>query len=194
MGKKDRDEDGSRRPDDWEQFRVLLESVDSGRRITELVDHKARYALVFIGVVNAAVIYLVSRSDFRYGAPDWMLPFLGLLVILYVLATFSFLWYAIQALRPRRLAQELAEKESSKGFSGVLLWEGIVRRDLESYRSIWKRITMEELNEELIVIAHSLSQVIQAKYTALDRMYARLFLVLGLAALVIGLDAWFGLI
>jgi hypothetical protein len=52
---------------------------------------------------------------------------------------------------------------------------------------------MAELNQELIVISHALSLVIQAKYRALDRMFIMLGLVLALATLVIGLDAWYGL-
>lgn len=43
-------------------------------------------------------------------------------------------------------------------FSGVF-WEEIVRRDLPSYRERWSRVTMEELNQELIAIAHALSLV-----------------------------------
>jgi hypothetical protein len=192
MGKKDREreEAEARCPDDWEQFRVLIESTDQGRRITELVDHKARYAMVFIGVVNAAVIYLASRSSFRSGAPPWMFPIMGFLVVVYILLTFAFLWHAIQALKPRRLVSQ----EGPGALSGVLLWEEIVQRDLGSYREAWSKVTMEELNQELIVIAHSLSLVIQAKYRALGRMYTMLFLVLALATLIIGLDAWFNLV
>jgi hypothetical protein len=195
VGKKDRERDDvePRCPDDWELFRVLSESTDQGRRVTELVDHKARYALVLIGVVNAAVIYLATRSDFRSGATGWMLSLMGILVVIYVGATFGFLWYAIQALRPRRLGGERDPGGGSAVLSGVLYWEEIVRRDLASYRERWNRITMEELNQELIVISHALSLLIQAKYRALDRMYLMLFLVLGLATLLIGLDAWYGL-
>lgn len=192
MGKKERDAEEARSPDQWERFRALMESVDQGRRLTEVVDHKARYALVLIGVVNAAVIYLATRSDFRYGAPGWLLPWLGILVVVYILATCNFLWQAIQALRPRRLLPHGASRGG--GVSGLLVWEGIVQRDLESYRQAWARVTMEELNQELIVVAYVLAALIRAKYDALERMYVRLFVVLGLATAIIALDAWFGLV
>ncbi len=45
--------DAERPPESFERFRILAELVNEGRRVVELADHKARYALVVIGVLNA---------------------------------------------------------------------------------------------------------------------------------------------
>ena len=46
-----------------EQGRNLWEAVNQARRLIELADHKARYALVVMGVVNAAVLIPIRPSE-----------------------------------------------------------------------------------------------------------------------------------
>lgn len=201
MKRKDKEEleaaatDALRPPDAWERFRILLESADQGRRIAEIADHKARYALVLIGLVNAAVILLGSRSDFLKGSPAWLDPWLHALLIPYIVATFAALWFAIVCLRPHNLETRLSpvDRPSSPGHQplGLLFWEGIVRRDLENYRRAWDGITMGQLNAEMVVVAHAVAQVNRTKYLAVRRMYIALVLVIALAAILLALDVWF---
>jgi hypothetical protein len=202
MKRKDRekeleaaDEDALRKPDAWERFRILVESADQGRRITEIADHKARYALVLIGLVNAAVILLGTRADFLRGSPDWLRSWLYALLIPYIVATFAALWYAISCLRPHPLDAQLpAADRAAPGRQplGLLFWEGIVRRNLETYQQAWDGVTMGQITAELVIVAHRLGHVNHAKFTALRRMYFALVIVIAIAAILVALDVWFG--
>jgi hypothetical protein len=204
MKRKDREElgaadaDALRPPDAWERFRILLESVDQGRRITEMADHKARYALVLIGLVNAAVILLGTRSDFLKGSPAWLDPWLHALLIPYIGATFVALWFAIACLRPRALQTSLPPTDRPPGpgqqAQGVLFWEGIVRRNLEAYQRALNSVTMGQLNAELVVVAHALAVVNRSKFEAVRKMYIALVVVIALAAVLLALDVWFGIL
>ena len=201
MKRKDREREeensleATRTPDGWERFRILVESVDQGRRITEIADHKARYALVLIGLVNAAVILLGTRSDFLAGSPAWLDPWLHALLVPYIGATFAALWFAIACLRPHALEPRLSPVDQVSGpgqAQGVLFWEGIVRRNLENYQRTWDSVTMGQLNAELVVVAHALAEVNRIKYVAVRRMYIALVVVIALATILIALDVWFG--
>jgi hypothetical protein len=205
MKKKDRekeaeqiDEDSSRAPDAWERFRILLESIDQGRKLTEVADHKARYALVLIGVVNAAMIFLGTRSDFLQGTPSWLLPWLHALIIPYIAAGFVALWFAIDCLRPRMLGAGHLPRAAEARHSavrhhplGILSWEAIVRRNLDAYQQAWDSVSLGQLNAEMVLIAHALADLNRAKFTAIRRMYLAMFVVIALAAMLLAFDVWF---
>lgn len=192
-------EDANRAPDAWERFRILLESVDQGRRLTEIADHKARYALVLIGVVNAAVILLGTRSDFLHGSPAWLEVGLKALLIPYLAASFAALWFAVACLQPRSLRDLEPPPPTGSGNPatrpqalGLLAWEGIVRRNLDSYQRAWDAVTLGQLNAEMVRVAHALAAVNRAKFTALRRMYLATLIIIALAALLLACDIWFG--
>lgn len=196
------DEDSLRRPDAWERFRILVESIDQARRFSEIADHKARYALVMIGVVNAAVILLGTRSDFLSGSPAWLRPWLEIVLIPYVGATFAALWFAISCLRPRTLHMSGPQPGSEPGKTslgaarapqGLLFWEGIVRRSLPAYQQAWSDITLGQLNAELVIVAHNVAGVNHAKFTAARRLYIALLIVIVLATVLLTCDVFFGL-
>jgi hypothetical protein len=205
MKKKDRekesaqlDEDSNRAPDAWERFRILLESIDQGRRLTEAADHKARYALVLLGVVNAALIILGTRDDFLNGTPPWLLPWLHALLIPYIAAGAAALWFAIDCLRPRMLGAALPPSAAARHSAlrsqplGLLTWEAIVRRNLDAYQQAWDSVTLGQLNAEMVLIAHALADLNRAKFTAIRRMYLAMVIVIALAALLLACDVWFG--
>jgi hypothetical protein len=206
MKKKDKekeqaqsDEDSNRPPDAWERFRILLESIDQGRRLAEGADHKARYALVLLGVVNAALILLGTRPDFLEGAPPGLLVSLHALLIPYIGVGAAALWFAIDCLRPRMLGtghptQPAEARQAAIGTQplGLLTWESIVRRNLDTYRQDWNSVTLGQLNAEMVLIAHALANVNRAKFRAIRRMYLALLVVIALAAVLLACDVWFG--
>ena len=107
-----------------------------------------------------------------------MIIFIGL----YGVLTFIFVFYAVDCLRPRPLhyAELLDVRHGGRpGPLGILYWETIAGYDLEAYRRAWSEARMEQLNAEVVIIAHSLSRVVRAKYVALGRLYW------GLAGLVV---------
>jgi len=168
--------DAVRVPDSWERFRILLEVVDQQRNVVEIADHKARYALIILGVLNAIIFVLLGRGGVFRELPDSLKPWLVGVIAIYAALTFAFVLHAIDCLRPREIGGKGSVHRA--GIPGLLFWEGIVQHDREAYRQEWSTARMDLLNAEAILVAHRVSQLIQAKYRALHRLYN------GLAVLV----------
>lgn len=176
--------DAERPPNSFERYRILAEIIDEGRKVTDLADHKARYALVVIGVLNTGVFFLLSRAHLL-SLPVNVTPWLIGLLVAYAGLTFRFVFHAVDTLRPRQMrATGLAPDGGQAGHHGalgLLHWETVAQYELGSYRRAWSTVRMEELNAELVLIEHHLSRLIHAKYIALGRLYRGLGLLLVLA-------------
>ena len=92
-----------RRPDSFERFRILMEMVSEGRQVVDLADHKARYALVIMGVLNAGIFFVMSRAHLIATLPHFVRPWLIGSLIAYAALSFVFVLHAIDCLRPRQL-------------------------------------------------------------------------------------------
>jgi hypothetical protein len=188
--------DAERPPDSFERFRILAELVREGRQIIDLIDHRARYALVVIGVLNTGVFLVVSRGHLFAGsaARAWMI---GVLLI-YAAVTVLFVYYAVDCLRPRRMEYghlmnaHATEADPHPGPRGVLYWETIASYELDAYRRAWGAVRMEQLNAEVVVIAHEQARLIRVKYAVLGRLYTGLSAAVVLAGALLGLFALLG--
>ena len=191
--------DAERPPDSFERWRILSELVNEGRQVVDLADHKARYALVIMGVLNAGVFFLMSRAhlfgDMPQAVKPWMIGFL----VVYAALTFLFVYYAVDCLRPRRLhyVEQLGEAigpHDEELPHGLLYWEAIAGYDLGSYQRAWSEARMEQLNAEVVVIAHRLAHLIRAKYLALGRLYVGLDGLVVLAFVLLAVFTLFGVV
>jgi hypothetical protein len=188
--------DAERPPDSFERFRILSELMDEGRRVIELADHRARYALVVMSILNAFVFLVFSRSHLLGDLPPtsraWLIGFIGV----YGGLTFLFVYYAVDCLRPRPLQYtELLHNghAGSSGPLGILYWEGIAGYELDAYRRAWGEARMEQLNAEVVIIAYNAAHVVRAKYLALGRLYWGLSCLVVLAAGLLLVLTVFGL-
>jgi hypothetical protein len=166
--------DAERPPESFERFRILSELVDQGRQVIELADHRARYALVVMSVLNAFVFLVISRSHLLGELPPTFRTRLISFIGLYGVLTFIFVFYAVDCLRPRRLqyAKLLGDRKDGRpGPLGILYWEAIAGYDLEDFRRAWSEARMVQLNAEVVIIAYSLARVVRAKYLDLSRLY-----------------------
>src|SRR4026207_2185787 len=165
-------QDAERPPRSMERWRILMDVVDEGRRVVELADHKARYALVVMGALNAGVFLILSRAHLISGLSAELKPWLIGFLVVYAGLTCLFVFHAIDCLRPRRLRSGLTPAAGdSQEPLGLLHWEFLGARGLASYRRAWSTVRMEQLNGEVVVIAHHLARLIAAKYRALGRLY-----------------------
>jgi len=173
-------QDAERPPRSMERWRILMDVVDEGRRVVELADHKARYALVVMGALNAGVFLILSRAHLISGLSAELKPWLIGFLVVYAGLSCLFVFHAIDCLRPRQLRDTgLLADAGAPGPLGLLYWESIGAYTLEGYRSAWSTARMEQLNAEAVLIAHHMSRLIGGKYRALGRLYW------GLAVLVI---------
>jgi len=188
--------DAERPPTTFERFKILMDVADEGRRIVDLVDHKARYGLLIVGVLNAVVILVERGSTFDH-LPPQLKPWMTAILAVYAGVTFFCAITAINCLRPRRLdyaellaaAPTVPPAPGAYGPRGVLYWESIAAKELGAYRQAWGEVSMGEINAEMVLILHRLGRLIQAKYAALGQFYAGLTALALLAVVLFGIYA-----
>lgn len=172
--------DATRPPRSLERWRILMDVVDEGRRVAELADHKARYALVVMGALNAGVFLVLSRAHLISDLPALVKPWLIGGLVLYAGLSCLFVYHAVDCIRPRWLRDAGGPGPSPPG---LLHWESIRSYDERAYRKAWDTVRMDQLNGEVVVISHHLALLIGHKYRALARLYQGLAVLVILAAL-----------
>ena len=168
--------DARRAPDSHERFKILLEVIDKQRQVIDMEDHRARYAMIVMGAINAAM-YLVGSRVARSGllpagAEPWVVAF-GLA---YAAASVFFILAVIDCLRPRTLERK-----------GLLHWEGALMHDLAEYETRWRAVRMDQLNREAIHVAHLLARMIDQKYRANRRLFGGLTILLVVGAVLLAI-------
>lgn len=182
-----------RPPGPWERFRILIEAVREGRQIIDLADHRARYALIVLGVLNAAAFAFISRGHLLGSLQSGAKLLAVSLLLIYGLLNLVFILHAIHCLRPRPLRQALSPEgplRQSEGFPvhrplGLMFWESVTQMDPETYHRAWNHAVMGQINAEAEAVFYAMAGVIQAKYRALSRLYTGLAWLVGLAFLLL---------
>ena len=176
--------DATRPPRSLERWRILMDVVDEGRRVADLADHKARYALVVMGALNAGVFLILSRANLIADLPPVLKPWLIGALVAYAGLTCLFVYHAIDCIRPRWLRDAVGPGGAGgQEPLGLLYWESIGRYEEKAYRKAWNTVRMDQLNDEVVVISHHLALLIRHKYRALDRLFRGLAVLVILAAL-----------
>jgi uncharacterized protein YjiK len=169
---------------------VLDEAID----LVDLADHKARFALVIMGALNALLFIMASQTDVFDAIPASWRPVGAAVIVIYAAIALYFVIQAIESLRPRK-AQPQVQYASETGLEdfpvGIRFYEDILSRDLEAYRRSWRELRIGQLNAELAVQAHALAQINKAKYGALRRLYFGLQLMTVMAALLLAVGSYF---
>ena len=195
LSKKERRflKDAHRPLESWERYRALTDVLDEAIDLVDLADHKARFALVIMGALNALLFIMASQTDVFDAVPVGWRPLMGVVIALYALIAVYFVIQAIESLRPRK-AQPQVRYASETGLEdfpvGLRFYEDILSRDLEAYRRSWRELRIGQLNAELAVQAHALAQINKAKYSALRRLYFGLQLMTVMAVVLIGVGSY----
>jgi hypothetical protein len=194
--------DAERPPDAFERWRILAELVKEGNQIIDMVDHRARYSLVILGALNAGLALILSRLGVLEGlSPNARWAFVGVLVV-YAAVTALCVYFAVECLRPRHLYPSDvamatvgdAGVQPRHAPRGILFWETVSAYELDDYRKAWGEVRMEQLNAEVVALAHRQSRAIRAKYAILGRLFTGLVLLVVLAALLLGTRALLGVL
>ena len=196
LSKKERRflKDAHRPLESWERYRALTDVLDEAIDLVDLADHKARFALVIMGALNALLFIMASQTDVFDAIPPTWRPAMTGVIIVYALIAMYFVIQAIESLRPRK-AQPQVRYASETGLEdfpvGLRFYEDILSRDVEAYRRAWRELRIGQLNAELSVQAHALAQINKAKYAALRRLYLGLQIMTVMAVLLIAVGAYF---
>jgi uncharacterized protein YjiK len=186
--------DAHRPLDSWERYRALTDILDEAIDLVDLADHKARFALVIMGALNALMFIMASQTDVFDAIPPSWRPAMTAVILIYALIAVYFVIQAIESLRPRK-AQPQVRYASETGLEdfpvGLRFYEDILARDLEAYRRAWRELRIGQLNAELAVQAHALAQINKAKYDALRRLYLGLQILTLMAVILMAIGSYF---
>lgn len=183
-------QDALRPLDAWERYRALVDTLEESHKLSDLGDHKARFALVIMGALNVVLFVVGTRADVVAGIPDAWRPWLTAYLVAYALVALYFFSQAIEALRPRRLRLHVPLGQAAPDQHeplGLRFHEDALRHDVQGYREAWAHVRMDQLHAELAAQAHTLAHVNRSQYLALRRLYLGLhvmiFMLTGLLAL-----------
>jgi hypothetical protein len=196
LSKKERRflKDAHRPLESWERYRALADVLDEAIDLVDLADHKARFALVIMGALNALLFIMASQTDAFDAIPAGGRGVMAAVIVIYAIIAVYFVIQAIESLRPRK-AQPQVQYASETGLEdfpvGLRFYEDILSRDLEAYRRAWRELRIGQLNAELVVQAHALAQINKAKYGALRRLYFGLQLMTVMAVLLLAVGSYF---
>ncbi|HLA77720.1 MAG TPA: hypothetical protein VJU18_09095, partial [Vicinamibacteria bacterium] len=163
--------------DSWERYRAMVDTLEDANDLIDLADHKARFALVIMGALNAILLIAGTRAEIRDAVPEGLRPYGAIYLGVYAFVAVYFVMQAIESLRPRKAHPHLpypGEAAFEDFPMGLRFYEDILERDLEAYRRAWREVHIGQVNAELAVQLHGLARINQAKYAALRRLYGGL--------------------
>jgi hypothetical protein len=171
--------DATRPLDSWERYRALNDATDEAYDLIDIHNREARFALIVMGGLNAALFVAVTRGDLLTAlSPGARIAFRAAMVLYGVLAVY-FLIQAIELLRPRRFRPHAhpPDRTTADGEDfplGIRYYEDVILRDVDGHWRAWRDVHIGQLNAELAIQLHSLCLTNRTKHVALRRLYAGL--------------------
>ena len=179
-----------------------MDLVDSERKMIEVADHKARFALVIMGAVNAALLLMLMRGHWFDAVPEGLRRWLLLLLVPYGVVAFVFLLDAARVLQPHMQGWAEVAAGALRPHDGepdplderplgLMYWGASLRLDFRQYAQLWTEARVGQVSAELALLAHGLARVNADQYRFLKRLFRGLRLMLALAAAFIAATAAF---
>lgn len=170
-----------------ELYRALNDALDEGHDLFDLSNRDARFALILMGGLNAALVIAASQSNLREQLSPVERQIEGSIIGIYALFALAFLLQAIAALRPGQYRPQLQLWPRDRGDlpKGVRYFEDVVQRNTAEHWEAWRDVTLRELNAEIAVHVHSVALKNNARKVALRRLYSSLRLMTGLFAAIL---------
>lgn len=196
--KKKKEKEEFRKVDPWQRYKALLDTLKESQDLVDLADHKARFALMIMGALNAAILFAGTRAELLSRVPTAIQPWLYLYFGIYATIAIYFLLQAIESLRPRRhpplpRKSSVSEKEESLG---LRFFAEAIRYDTPTYLDAWQTVRVSQLNAELAQQVHTIARINNVKYAAVSKLYLGLQAITVLTAgllIALGSIVWINL-
>lgn len=193
--KKKKEKEETRKADPWQRYKALLDTLKESQDLVDLADHKARFALMIMGALNAAILFAGTRSELLMRVPEKLRPWLYFYFAIYAAIAIYFLLQAIESLRPRRhpalpRKSTISDRDESLG---LRFFAEAIRYDAPTYVEAWHSVRVSQLNAELAQQVHTIARINSAKYAAVSRLYLGLQAITILTAgllIVLGSIVW----
>jgi hypothetical protein len=167
-------EEAHRRLDVRDRFRLLTDFIDAERKMIEVADHKARFALVIMGALNDAWLLLAMRGHLFDPVPEPVRPWLLVVLLPYGAVVFVFLLDAVRVLQPHmRMWSDVAaaapaplrgtEVATDERPLGLMYWGAAVTAEFPRYARLWTEARVGQAGTELALLAYELARVNAAR-------------------------------
>jgi len=168
-----------------ERYRALNDAMDEAYDLFDLTNRDARFALILMGGLNAALVVFATRSEIVSRLTPTQGAITGVVLAAYVVLAFVFLLQAIQALRPGNI-RPVSKIDAAVGLPvGVRYFEDVVTRSVDEHVAAWNNVTIAQLNTELAAQVHSMCLRNVKRKDALRRLYNHLRLMTILLAVIL---------
>jgi hypothetical protein len=170
-----------------ELYRALNDALDEGYDLFDLSNREARFALILMGGLNAALVIAATQTSLGAELSPRERQIVGAVVGLYAVFALLFVLQAVQALRPGHYRPKLDHwsRERQDFPLGVRYFEDVVSRDTAEHWEAWKTVTLRQLNAELAIQVHSLSLKNESRKKALRRLYNSLRIMTIMLSLIL---------
>ena len=170
-----------------ELYRALDDALDEGYDLFDLSNREARFALILMGGLNAALVIAATQTSLGAHLSSVERQIEGSVIGIYAVFALLFLMQAIQALRPGQYRPDLERwsRERRDVPKGVRYFEDIVNRSSEEHWEAWKTVTVRQLNAELAVQVHSMALKNNVRKKALRRLYNSLRIMTMVLSLIL---------
>jgi hypothetical protein len=187
--------DDGRRLTPAELYRALNDALDEGYELFDLSNREARFALILVGGLNAALIIAATQTGLTSSLSALERRIEGAIIGIYAIFALGFVLQAVHALRPGQYRPQFDNWPGERGDlpRGVRYFEDVVQRNTVENWEAWKTVTLRQLNAELAVQVHSLSLKNQSRKNALRRLYANLRIMTIVLTLILVLFVVFSL-
>ena len=159
-----------------ELYRALNDALDEGYDLFDLSNREARFALILMGGLNAALVIGATQTGLLAQLSASERQIMGAVVGFYAVFALLFVLQAVQTLRPGQYRPDFKRwsRERRDFPKGVRYFEDVVARDTAQHWEAWKTVTLRQLNAELAVQVHSMSLKNAARKKALRALYNNL--------------------
>lgn len=187
--------DDSRRLTPSELYRALNDALDEGYELLDLSNREARFALILMGGLNAALIIVATQTTLGARLSPIERQIEGAVIGIYAIFALGFVLQAVEALRPGHYRPHYEDwpADAADAPKGVRYFEDVVERDTGEYWDAWKTVTVRELNAELAAQVHSMSLKNQSRKNALRRLYTSVRIMTVMLSLILILFVVFSL-
>jgi hypothetical protein len=168
-----------------ERYRALNDAMDEAYDLFDLTNRDARFALILMGGLNAALVVFTTRSEIVSRLTPTQGIITGIVLAAYMVMAFVFLLQAIQALRPGNI-RPVSTIDAHGGLPvGVRYFEDVVTRSVDEHVAAWNNVTIAQLNTELAAQLHSMCLRNVKRKDALRLLYDHLRLMTILLAVIL---------
>jgi hypothetical protein len=177
-----------------ERYRALNDAMDEAYDLFDLTNRDARFALILMGGLNAALVVFATRGEVVSRLTPTQGLITGIVLAAYIVLAFIFLLQAIQELRPGNIRPVTKADASGRFPVGVRYFEDVATRSVDEHVAAWNSVTIAQLNTELAAQVHSMCLRNVKRKEALRRLYDHLRLMTILLAVILVIVLSFTLI